>query len=53
METFEFNGCSLYGRNYSHDAHVCTEEKCVICNNGDWVDASELFPPKQSGLHSP
>jgi hypothetical protein len=53
MESSEQNSCSFHGRNYSHDSEVCTDEECMICNDGKWENSSDLFPPKESGLLSP
>jgi hypothetical protein len=53
MEGSQYNTCSFMDRTYSHDAEVCGDDKCMICNNGKWEDAIELFPPKKSGILSP
>lgn len=53
MEVSEQQSCTFQGRTYSHDAEVCGDEKCMICDDGRWEDASDLFPPKKSGILSP
>ena len=53
MEPIKKNTCSFKGETYNHDAEVCGEEKCMICNDGKWEEFSDLFPPKASGIFSP
>lgn len=53
MQGSEYNSCSFKGRTYSHDAEVCDDKKCMVCNDGKWEDAYDLFPPKKSGIFSP
>ncbi len=53
MENRYKNTCSYMGNTYAHDAEVCGDGKCMICKDGKWEDASDLFPPKESGIFSP
>ena len=53
MELFEKQSCSFQGRSYSDDSEVCDNEKCMICDDGNWVQSTDLFPPKKSGIFSP
>ena len=53
MEPIKKNTCSFKGETYNHDAEVCGEQKCMICNDGKWEEFSDLFPPKASGIFSP
>jgi hypothetical protein len=53
MEGSERKSCAYEGTLYSDDAEVCAEGKCMICQDGEWQETTELFPPKKSGIFSP
>jgi hypothetical protein len=47
------SGCLFKNRFYPHDSEVCSDDHCMICKDGEWKDASSLFPDKESGNLSP
>ena len=32
------DSCNFEGRTYKSDSEVCTADKCMICNFGEWKD---------------
>jgi hypothetical protein len=42
MEHLEKKNCSFEDMIFSHGLRRCEEEKCLVCNDGKWVDPLEL-----------
>jgi hypothetical protein len=36
----ENKSCTVDNRTYDHGSESCCEEKCYICQNGEWVERS-------------
>jgi hypothetical protein len=35
--------CEIQDRTYVHGEKACAREKCLICNDGSWMEADDLF----------
>ncbi len=53
MERSDYKSCMSNEQIYPHDSEVCTGSSCMICNDGNWQETKDLFPPKKSGILSP
>jgi hypothetical protein len=53
MEPSDKKSCTHKDLTHAHGAQVCEEDKCMICNEGKWEDAMEMFPPTKSGVNTP
>jgi hypothetical protein len=48
MERSQERNCSYRGDIYDNDSQVCRDERCIICNDGEWK--SVTFPPIFTGI---
>jgi len=45
MEELEKKSCAFEEMIFSHGLRRCDDGRCVVCNDGDWVNPLELSSP--------
>ncbi len=43
MERTDLKDCTHEGLAYLHGEVRCTEDGCMICNNGNWEEKLDIF----------